>query len=64
MHLLAGKNKAIEKAVQQCETSMRLQAQNAAAPFMQTPTPSHPWKICASDIFILDGVDYFILTDF
>ena len=43
---------------------MRFQAQNAATPLKPTPTLSHPWKICASDIFTLDGVDYFILADF
>ena len=35
-------NKAIEEAVQQCETCMRFQAQNAATPLTPTPTPSHP----------------------
>ena len=43
---------------------MRFQAQNAATPLTPTPTPSHPWQICASDIFTLDGVDYLILADF
>ena len=57
-----GINKAIEEAVQQCETCMRFQAQNAATPLTPTPTPSCPWQICASDIFILDGMDYLILV--
>ena len=35
--------KAIEEAVQQCETCMRFQAQNAVTPLPPTPTPSHPW---------------------
>ena len=55
-------NKAIEKAVWQCETCMRFQAQNAATPL--TPAPSHPWQICASDIFTLHSVDYLILAEF
>ena len=59
-----GINKAIEEAVWQCETGMRFQAQNAALPLTPTPTPSHPWQICTSDIFISDGVDYLILADY
>ena len=59
-----GINKAIEEAVQQCEKCMRFQAQNAATPLTPTHTPSHPWQICASDIFTLDGMDYLILADF
>ena len=43
---------------------MRFQAQNAAAPLMPTPTPSHPCQICASDIFTLDSMEYLILADF
>ena len=62
--LLPAINKAIEEAVWQCETCMAFQIQNAAAPLTPTPTPSHPWKICASDIFTLDIVDYLILADF
>ena len=57
-------NKAIEEAVWQCETCMRFQAQNAATPLTPTPITSHPWQICASDIFTLDGMDYPILADF
>ena len=59
-----GINKGIEEAVQQCETFMRFQAQNTAAPLTPTSTHSLPWQICASDIFTLDGVDYLILADF
>ena len=43
---------------------MRFQAHNAATPLTPTPTPSHSWQICASDIFTLDGTDYLILVDF
>ena len=59
-----GINKAIEEAVLLCESCMRIQAQNAAMPLTPTPIPLCPWKICALDIFALDGVDYLILADF
>ena len=59
-----GINKAIEKAVWQCEICMRFQAQNATTPLTPTTTPSCPWQICASDIFTLNGMDYLILADF
>ena len=59
-----GINKAIEEVVHQCDTCTWFQAQNAATPFTPTPTPSHPWQMCASDIFTLEGADYFICGDF
>ena len=37
-----GINKTTEEAVWQCETCMKCQAQNAAAPLTPTPTPSCP----------------------
>ena len=58
-----GLKKAIY-ALQQCETCMRFQAQNAAAPLRPMHTPSHPWQICPSDIFTLDGVDFLIFAVF
>ena len=59
-----GINKAIEEAVQQCETCTWFQAQNAAAPLTLMPTPSHPWQMCTMDIFTLEGTDYLICSDF
>ena len=59
-----GMNKAIEEAVWQCETHTQFQAQNAAAPLTPMPTPSHPWQMCAMDIFTLEGIDYLICGDF
>ena len=59
-----GINKAIEEAVWQCETYIWFQAQNAAAPLTPMPTPSHPWQMCAMDIFTLEGTDYLICCDF
>ena len=50
-------NKAIEEVVHQCKTCTWFQAQNAA-------TPSHPWQMCAMDIFTLEGADYLICGDF
>ena len=59
-----GINKAIEEAVQQCETCTWFQAQNAAAPLTPMPTPSHPWQMCATDIFILEEIDYLVCGNF
>ena len=52
-----GINKAIAEVVNQCETCTWFQAKNAAAPLSPTPTPSHLWQMCASDIFILEGAN-------
>ena len=29
-----------------------------------TPTPSHPWQMCTTDIFTLEGVDHLVVGDF
>ena len=58
-----GINKAIEEVVHQCETCTWCQAQNAAAPLTTMPTPSHPWQMCTTDIFTLEGVHYLICSD-
>ena len=59
-----GINKAIEEVIWQCETCMRCQAQNAPTPLTSIHTPSCPWQICATGIFTLNGMGYFILVDF
>ena len=57
-------NKAIKEVVCQCETCTWFQSQNAAAPLTPTPTPSHPWQMCATDIFMLEGIDHLVVGDF
>ena len=57
-------NKAIEEVVCQCETCTHFQSQNATAPLTPTPTPSHPWQMCATDIFTLEGIDHLVVGDF
>ena len=64
MCLLTSINKAIEEAVWQCETCTHFQAQNATEPLTPTPTLSHPWQMCATDIFTLEGIDYLICGNF
>ena len=59
-----GINKAIEEVVFQCETCTQFQAKNAAASITPAPTPSHPWQMCATDIFTLEGVNYLISGNF
>ena len=59
-----GINKAIEEVVCQCEACTQFQSQNAAAPLTPTPTPSCPWQMCATDIFMLEGVDHLVEGDF
>ena len=57
-------SKAIKEVVCQCEICTWFQSQNAAAPLTPTPTPSHPWQMCATDIFMLEGVDYLVVGNF
>ena len=57
-------NKAIKEVVCQCETCTQFQSQNAAAPLTPTPTPSNPWEMCATDIFMLEGVGHLVVGDF
>ena len=57
-----GINKAIKEVVHQCEACTQFQSQNSTAPL--TPTPSHPWHMCATDILPLEGVDHLVVGDF
>ena len=59
-----GINKAIKEVVHQCEACTQFQSQNAAAPLTPTPTPLHPWQMCATDIFMLEGVDHLVVGNF
>ena len=59
-----GINKAIKEVVCQCETHFRFQSQNATVPLTPTPTPSCPWQMCATDIFMLEGVDHLVVHNF
>ena len=53
-----GINKAIEEAVQQCETCTWFQAQNATAPLTPMPTPSPPMACVQWTFFTLEGIDH------
>ena len=55
-------NKAIEEVVCQCEACTQFQSQNAAAPL--TPTPLCPWQMCATDIFMLEGINHLLVGNF
>ena len=59
-----GINKVIEEVVCQYEACIQFQNQNAAAPLTLTPTPLHPWQMCATDIFTLEGIDHLVVGDF
>ena len=59
-----GINKAIKEVVCQCEACIQFQSQNTAAPLTPTPTPLHPWQMCATDIFTLEGIDHLVVGDF
>ena len=57
-------NKAIKEVVCQCEACTQFQSQNAAAPLTPTPTTWHPWQMCATDIFMLEGIDDLVVGNF
>ena len=57
-------NKVIEEVVCQCETCTQFQSPNAAVPLTSTPTPSCPWQMCATGIFMPEGVDYLVVGNF
>ena len=59
-----GINKAIKEVVCQYETCTQFQSQHAAMPLTPTPTPSCPWQMCVTDIFMLEGVDYLVVGNF
>ena len=57
-------NKDIKEVVCQCEACTQFQSQNAAAPLTPTPAPLHPWQMCATDIFTLEGIDHLVVGNF
>ena len=57
-------NKAIKEVVCQCETCTQFQNQHATVPLTPTSTPSCPWQMCATDILMLEGVDYLVVGNF
>ena len=59
-----GINKVIKEVVCQCKACTWFQSQNAAAPLTPTPTPLYPWQVCATDIFMLEGIDHLVVGDF
>ena len=59
-----GINKAIKEVVCQCEACTQFQSKNTAAPLTPSPTPLHPWQMCATDIFMLEGIDHLVVGDF
>ena len=60
----SGINKPIKEVVCQCEACTWFQSQNTAAPLTPTPTALHPWQMCATDIFTLEGIDHLVVGDF
>ena len=59
-----GINKAIKEVVCQCEACTQFQSQNAVEPLTPTPTPSHLWQMCATDIFMPEGIDHLVVGNF
>ena len=57
-------NKAIKEVVCQCEPCTQFQSQNATVALTPTPTPLLPWQMCATNIFMLEGVDYLVVGNF
>ena len=57
-------HKAIKEVVCQCETCTWFQSQKTAVPLTPTPTPSQPWQMYATDIFMVEGVDHLVVGDF
>ena len=57
-------NKAIEEVVCQCEVCTQFQSQNAAAPLTPYTYTIIPWQMCATDIFMLEGVDHLVVGNF
>ena len=57
-------NKAIEEVVCQCEACTQFHSQTAAAPLTPTTTPLCPLQMCATDIFMLEGIDHLVVGNF
>ena len=59
-----GINEDIEKLVKSCEVCQTHQAGNQKEPLEPHEIPSSPWTKLATDLFMLDGENYLLITDY
>ena len=59
-----GINRDIENLVNSCEVCQTHQAGNQKEPLTPHEIPPSPWTKLATDLFMLDGEDYLLITDY
>ena len=58
-----GLSREIQDLIQQCRTCA-LHRDNKPEPLIATPLPDRPWKIVATELFQMKGMDYLIVIDY
>ncbi|XP_026054529.1 uncharacterized protein K02A2.6-like [Carassius auratus] len=59
-----GMNKQIEEMVERCTTCLERRKSNAKEPMISHQIPERPWQVVATDLFMWNGDDYIIATDY
>lgn len=57
-------NRDIDEMISQCNTCMDFRNQNPKEPLVSTPIPDGPWQTVGTDLFMLHGSDYLVVTDY
>ena len=58
-----GISKQLTEAVSNCQECAR-DASPRNYPLMPTPLPEYPWQMIGSDLFVLEGNNYFLVVDY
>ena len=57
-------NEQIDAVVSKCKTCQEHQMSNQKEPMMQTPMPTRPWQMVATDLFQWEQKDYMVVVDY
>lgn len=57
-------NQDVTNGVSNCTTCLKYQASNPAEPLKPHPVPSRPYEKVGADLFVSEGKDYIVITDY
>lgn len=57
-------NQDVTNEVSNCTTCLKYQASNPAEPLMPHPVPDRPYQKVGADLFVSEGKDYIVVTDY
>lgn len=54
----------VTNEISNCLISMKYRANNPAEPILPHPVPERPYQKVGADLFVCDGKDYIVVTDY